>query len=44
MGIKYLTTVGSSKKKDFMDRLGSLLTINYLEEDFEESCWCSSFR
>ena len=36
MGIKYLTTVGSSKKKDFMDRLGSLLTINYLEEDFEE--------
>ena len=34
MGIKYLTTVGSTKKKDFMDRLGSFLTINYLEEDF----------
>ena len=36
MGIKYLTTVGSNKKKIFMDRLGSFLTINYHEGDFEE--------
>ena len=36
MGIKYLTTVGSSKKKDFMDNLGSFKTINYQDEDFEE--------
>jgi len=36
MGIKYLATVGSNKKKIFMDRLGSFLTINYHEGDFEE--------
>ena len=36
MGIKYLTTVGSNKKKDFMDSLGSFKTINYQDEDFEE--------
>ena len=36
MGIKFLTTVGSVKKKKFMDQLGSTLTINYQNEDFEE--------
>jgi len=36
MGIKFLTTVGSVKKKKFMEQLGSTLTINYQNEDFEE--------
>lgn len=36
MGIKFLTTVGSVKKKKFMEHLGSTLTINYQNEDFEE--------
>ena len=36
MGIKFLTTVGSIKKKKFMEQLGSTLTINYQNEDFEE--------
>ena len=36
MGIKFLTTVGSVKKKKFMKQLGSTLTINYQNEDFEE--------
>ena len=36
MGITFLTTVGSVKKKKFMEQLGSTLTINYQNEDFEE--------
>ena len=36
MGIKFCTTVGSVKKKKFMEQLGSTLTINYQNEDFEE--------
>ena len=36
MGIKFLTTVGSVRKKKFMKQLGSTLTINYQNEDFEE--------
>ena len=36
MRIKFLTTVGSVKKKKFMEQLGSTLTINYQNEDFEE--------
>ena len=36
MGIKFLSTVGSVKKKKFMEQLGSTLTINYQNEDFEE--------
>ena len=32
MGIKFLTTVGSVKKKKFMEQLGSTLTINYQNE------------
>ena len=36
MRIKFLTTVSSVKKKKFMEQLGSTLTINYQNEDFEE--------
>ncbi|MDA9591685.1 NAD(P)H-quinone oxidoreductase [Pelagibacteraceae bacterium] len=36
MGIKFLVTVGSNKKKVFMNQLGSFITVNYQEEDFEE--------
>ena len=35
MGIKFLTTVGSVKKKKFMEQLVSTLTINYQNEYFE---------
>tara|TARA_B110000977_G_C11019621_1_gene470750 strand:+ start:297 stop:1268 length:972 start_codon:yes stop_codon:yes gene_type:complete len=35
LGIKYLATVGSDKKKEFMNTLGCHLAINYQNEDFE---------
>ena len=36
MGIKFVTTVGSEKKRKFLDSIGSDLTINYKEDDFEK--------
>ena len=36
MGIKFIATVGSEKKKKFLDSIGSDLTINYKEDDFEK--------
>ena len=35
MGIKFVATVGSEKKRKFLDSIGSDLTINYKEDDFE---------
>jgi NADPH:quinone reductase-like Zn-dependent oxidoreductase len=36
MGIKFIATVGSEKKRKFLDNIGSDLTINYKEDDFEK--------
>jgi putative PIG3 family NAD(P)H quinone oxidoreductase len=36
MGIKFVATVGSEKKRKFLDSIGSDLTINYKEDDFEK--------
>ena len=36
MGIKFIATVGSEKKRKFLDSIGSDLTINYKEDDFEK--------
>ena len=36
LGIKFVATVGSEKKKKFLDSIGSDLTINYKEDDFEK--------
>ena len=36
LGIKFVATVGSEKKRKFLDSIGSDLTINYKEDDFEK--------
>ena len=36
IGIKFVATVGSEKKRKFLDSIGSDLTINYKEDDFEK--------
>ena len=36
MGIKFVATVGSEKKRKFLNNIGSDLTINYKENDFEK--------